>query len=189
MTNKEIIAKIEAAGHQVPGNLNRAKLEALAAEKGVSLEESPPEGEKPSEGEKPPEGEEPPEGGSGTTANPGDQSGDAGGSQDDEDEDEEDDRIEMIEATVRIRGRVIKVRPGPTGEGSQAICEEFPSIVGSGDDEREAIDDLFAAIEAMPPPEDNYDQNRLITPSMAVCAIAGDAAKVELPEGSQDPAE
>lgn len=52
MTNKEIIAKIEAAGHQVPGGLNRAKLEALAAEKGVSLKE-----EKPAE-----------EDGSGTTA-------------------------------------------------------------------------------------------------------------------------
>jgi hypothetical protein len=43
MTNKEIIAKIEAAGHQVPAGLNRAKLEALAAEKGVALEEKSPE--------------------------------------------------------------------------------------------------------------------------------------------------
>lgn len=41
MTNKDIVAKIEAAGHQVPANLNRAKLEALAAEKGVSLEDAP----------------------------------------------------------------------------------------------------------------------------------------------------
>lgn len=41
MTNKDIIARIEAAGHQVPANLNRAKLEALAAEKGVNLAETP----------------------------------------------------------------------------------------------------------------------------------------------------
>jgi len=41
MTNKDIIARIEAAGHQVPANLNRAKLEALAAEKGVDLAEVP----------------------------------------------------------------------------------------------------------------------------------------------------
>lgn len=40
MTNKDIAARIEAAGHTVPANLNRAKLEALAAEKGVSLEEN-----------------------------------------------------------------------------------------------------------------------------------------------------
>ncbi|RYD42188.1 MAG: hypothetical protein EOP83_33030 [Verrucomicrobiaceae bacterium] len=39
MTNKQIADKIEAAGHQVPAGLNRAKLEALAAEKGVTLEE------------------------------------------------------------------------------------------------------------------------------------------------------
>jgi len=41
MTNKEIAARIEEAGHPVPGNLNRAKLEALAAEKGVSLADQP----------------------------------------------------------------------------------------------------------------------------------------------------
>lgn len=39
MTNKEITERIKAAGHEVPANLNRTKLEALAAEKGVSLEE------------------------------------------------------------------------------------------------------------------------------------------------------
>lgn len=83
MTNKEIIAKIESAGHAVPGNLNRAKLEALAAEKGVSLED---------------------EGGSSTV-----------------------------------------------------------------------------------PVEDRYDQNRMITPVMAVCAISGDAAAV--PENGQGKAE
>ncbi|MCW1916612.1 hypothetical protein OJ996_23700 [Luteolibacter sp. GHJ8] len=94
MTNKEIIAKIEAAGHQVTGNLNRTKLEALAAERGVSLEEPTPEPT--------------PEDGSGTTADPVD---------------------------------------------------------------------------------DGYDQNRLITPVMAVCAIAGDAAKVELASAAEESAE
>ena len=39
MTNKQIIERIKDAGHEVPGNLNRAKLEALAGTLGVNLEE------------------------------------------------------------------------------------------------------------------------------------------------------
>ena len=78
MTNKKITAKIESAG------LNRAKLEALAAEKGAVLSEDAPE------------------------------------------------------------------------DGS---------------------------VTSAAPVEDRYDQNRLITPVMAVCAISGDAAAV--PENGQ----
>lgn len=44
MTNKQIAEKIEAAGHEVPAGLNRANLEALAAEKGVSLNEEEDKG-------------------------------------------------------------------------------------------------------------------------------------------------
>lgn len=39
MTNKQIIDRLREAGHEVTGSPNRATLEALAAEKGVSLEE------------------------------------------------------------------------------------------------------------------------------------------------------
>lgn len=38
MTNKQIIERLKEAGHEVTGSPNRAALEALAAEKGVSLE-------------------------------------------------------------------------------------------------------------------------------------------------------
>jgi hypothetical protein len=37
--------------------------------------------------------------------------------------------------------------------------------------------------ESRGPVEDGYDQNRMITPVMAVCAISGDAGKV--PENGQ----
>lgn len=49
MTNKEIIARLKEAGHEVTGSPNRATLEALAAEKGVSLEEQSkaPDGDAP----------------------------------------------------------------------------------------------------------------------------------------------
>jgi len=93
MTNKQIIERIKEAGHEVPGNLNRAKLEALAATLGVGLDETDLTG-----GDAPEEPEEP--------------------------------------------------------EGSAA--------------------------------EAAYDPGRMITPVMAVCAMAGDGAALSLPEAGKN---